>query len=242
MSNQTYIPNTKYLIKTKNGFEPFEGISRTSDTIKESRKIVFLDSSSITCTDDHIVYTTKGPTQAKDIKIGDDVVSDNNKIKSVVEIIELVLNDVYDIFNTPSHTILANDCVVHQCDELAFVNRRIALEFWTSVFPTLSCLSGDTYVLNSVDGYRRIDSYLEDGVHYTPGNYYKVLGENIWGLDGVEELSHFYISPESETLKITTSSGFKVEVTLKHPLYLQYRGMVEAKDLKVGDKVMVNYV
>ena len=83
--------------------------------------------------------------------------------KSKVTKITLVkLKNVYDIFNTPSHQIYANSTNVSQCDELAFVNRRIALEFWTSVFPTLSCLSGDTYVLNSVDGYRRIDSYLDE--------------------------------------------------------------------------------
>lgn len=229
--------NEKYDILTYNGWCHFEGIAHNG--AKLGRQFEFDNGNTISATYDHYFKINGERVKCESITIG----TKFNDTNVVSRILENVPVDAYDILavDNDDNSFKANEIESYNCDELAFVNRRIALEFWTSVFPTLSCLSGDTYVLNSVDGYRRIDSYLDENVHYEPGNYYKVFNEDVWGLDGVEELSHLYVSPESDTLKITTKSGFKVEATLNHPIFVQYRGMVEANNLHVGDKVMVNY-
>lgn len=233
---QIYYPNKRYEINTVNGWEAFEGIVKTQYTNKAAVEFLYESGNKLVCTDDHKIYSENGLVPASILKVGDKVEADNNQYESIVDISHTSLDTVYDIFNSESHTILANTTNVSQCDELAFVNRRIALEFWTSVFPTLSCLVGGTYVLNPVDGYRRIDSYVE-GLEVAKGEYYKVHNEKIWGMSGIENLSHVYISPETETFVITTESGYRVEVTHNHPLYVEGKGMTFAKDIVFGDAI-----
>jgi hypothetical protein len=61
----------------------------------------------------------------------------------------------------------------------------------------------------------------------------------------MEETSHGYVSPESDTLIIKTKHGHMVEVTLKHPLYIQNTEiseggeMIQAKKLSLGDKLRI---
>lgn len=233
---QIYYPNKRYEINTVNGWEAFEGIVKTQYTNKAAVELLYESGNKLVCTDDHKIYSENGLVPASILKVGDKVEANNNQYETIVDISHTSLDTVYDIFNSESHTILANTTNVSQCDELAFVNRKIALEFWTSVFPTLSCLTGDTYVLNPQDGYRRIDSYV-DGINISKGDYYKVHGEQIWGMSGKEDISHVYISPETETLVVVTQSGYRVEVTKNHPLYVEDKGMVKACDITIGDSI-----
>ena len=179
------------------------------------------------------------------LKVGDKLDTDTIDIfLTVTDIKENIEVDAFDILGVDNieNTFIANKLKTQNCDELAFVQRRIALEFWTSVFPTLSCLVGSTYILNPVDGYRRLDSYLDEITKdYKKGDYYKVHDEYTWGMNGIESISHLYISPDTDTLKVRTLTGYEVEVTLKHPMFvtniddeLDNGSMIPAKLLEVG--------
>ena len=135
---QQLVTNFKYEIQTKNGWENFSGIVQTKEN-KPAVELVYESGNNLICTLDHRVYTSEGEKYAKDIKINDKVETINKNIFEVVaDIKEHNLPIVYDIFNSDSHTIIANTSNVHQCDELAFVSHRIANAFWTSIFPVLS--------------------------------------------------------------------------------------------------------
>lgn len=113
-------------------------------------------------------------------------------------------------------------------------------ELWKGLYPTLSCVVGGTKVLLD-DGFHDIEELCKG---YVPGDYFSLSGK-IFGKDGLEELSHGYVSPESETLKITTTHGLQLEVTHKHPLWTidatAGGKMVQAQNLHVGDYLRVQH-
>lgn len=230
------IKNNKFEIFTEYGWNDFEGISYNGK--KLGRRITFVDNTSISATYEHPFNVYGEKVICETLKEGDSLETFDKQlleIKSIEENVEVSAYDILAVDNKDT-TFYASKIKTNNCDELAFVHRRIALEFWTSIFPTLSCIVGGTYVLNPQDGYRRIDSYMEEVTdNYKKGDYYKLCNERIWGMDGVENVSHLYISPETDTLKITTLSGYKVEVTLNHPLYVEGRGMIAAKELRIGE-------
>lgn len=113
-------------------------------------------------------------------------------------------------------------------------------ELWKGLYPTLSCIVGGTKVLMD-DGFHDIEEFCAG---HEVGDYFQLSG-NIFGKDGLEPLSHGYVSPESETLKITTRHGLELEVTDKHPLWVidESAGgkMVQAQHLRVGDHLRVQH-
>lgn len=113
-------------------------------------------------------------------------------------------------------------------------------ELWKGLYPTLSCVAGDTKVLLS-DGFYEIDELCSGRAI---GDYFE-LTNNVYGKHGLEPLSHGYVSPESETLKIKTRHGIELEVTKKHPLWALNAkdggSMVQAQNLKIGDHLRVQH-
>lgn len=101
-------------------------------------------------------------------------------------------------------------------DEFAFVKTHLQEEFWTSVLPTLSCLSGDTLIFTQ-DGLKEIEEFHKEK---NVGDYFEIKGLATWGIGGRERVSHGYVSPESETQIITNLWGMEVEATLKHPFWV----------------------
>lgn len=136
---QSYKGNNKYEILTPNGWEEFEGIIKNFNITKKSRMIELEGGTVITATMDHRFYDKCGEELVcEDIVLGDDLKTSFGDLK-VISIEEGTFNTTYDIFNATNHVILVNGGVYsHQCDELAFVEPRIAKEFWTSLSPTLS--------------------------------------------------------------------------------------------------------
>ncbi len=125
-------------------------------------------------------------------------------------------------------------------DEFAFVRPGIADDFWTAIYPTLSCLVGDTLVLTD-EGYKTIDSFHHNKAI---GDYFEIENVNVWGKHGIEPVSHGYVSPESETKIIETRRGFTVEATLKHPLYVASSSggsMKETKNITIDDYLRIDY-
>lgn len=113
-------------------------------------------------------------------------------------------------------------------------------ELWKGLYPTLSCVAGDTKVLLN-DGFYEIDELCSG---HTIGDYFE-LTNDVYGKHGLERLSHGYVSPESETLKIKTRHGIELEVTKKHPLWVLNAkdggSMVQAQNLKIGDHLRVQH-
>ncbi len=123
-------------------------------------------------------------------------------------------------------------------DEAALID--IAEDLWTVAYPTLACLAGDTRVLTP-NGFQQIKDFHENR---NVGDYFPIDGLEVWGKNGLESVSHGYVSPENETLKIKTKMGREVEATPSHPLYkLCSTGgeMVKAKDLNLGDPLRVDF-
>lgn len=230
--SQNFVKNERYQVKTPHGWSDFEGV-----TVSYHNHALKLDygSNAITATGPHKIFTdgSDNPTKASELKVGD-VLTGNS-----IEAIDEVRHDdqpsaYYDLFNVENkdHSYIANDIKVSNSDELAFAQPRVAREMWASVFPTLSCLAPDTYVLGD-HGYMKIKHYFSG--QEVPGEYFKIFNHNLYTHRFKKEpLSHGYVSPASETLIVTTKTGYQVEVTPKHPL-LTPNGMIPAKNLSAGD-------
>lgn len=237
---QHFVKNEKYLIETPYGWEDFEGVVMTIG----SHDMVTIDTDgdkSITTTLEHKLYNpnTKTPIIAGSLSIGDSVHTTDGE-ERVVSISNSQNNVVYDIFNSETHTINANEINNLQCDEMAFAKKRVARELWSSVFPTLSCLHPDTYVLGQY-GFMKIKHYFSG--KEVPGEYFKFIGEYIYGgTGGSEGLSHGYVSPSSSTIKLKTVTGYSIEVTPNHPLCIDHLGnMVPSKDIQCSDSLRCDF-
>lgn len=134
---QNLIVNHKYKIKTKFGWEDFRGIVKTEEN-KKSLKLTYKSGNFLSCTLDHRIHSEHGLKKAQDIIKGERIVTIDDTFEVVDTIEYFTLPVVYDIFNSESHTIIANTTHITQCDELSFVSHRIAHAFWTSIFPVLS--------------------------------------------------------------------------------------------------------
>lgn len=126
-------------------------------------------------------------------------------------------------------------------DEFAFVQPNIADAFWASNYPTISCLPKDTIILTE-NGFEEIGDYIPDGSQ--KGDYIEINDLSVYGKNGIEKASHFYVSPKSETKIIRTRYGLKHESTLDHPILTLDKSGVDMKksqDIKIGDYVRVDY-
>lgn len=233
-----YKNNSKYLIKTINGWENFNGIIKTENANKKAIKITTENNKQIITTIDHTLFSNDNKIQSKNLSVGDllDTIDGPEKI---IKLEDTTIQNTYDIHNSDSHTILGNSIKSSNCDELSFVRNRIAQDFWASVFPTISCLSKDTVVLSQEHGYQQIKKYFDNK---EIGDYFEMSNFNLWAKNGYEEVSHGYVSPESDTLIIKLENGQFVEVTHNHPLYCKRNKnakMTKAINLKVGDHLRI---
>lgn len=147
MLNQGFASNNKYEILTPFGWEDFTGVIKNEGANKASIRIQTGSGRFLKLTEDHRLFDqNRNEIRACDIKIGT-LLSTESGIEEVVSIEELILEDTYEIFNSESHTILANGFESHQCDEFAFVRPHIQEEFWESIFPTLS--TGGSCIISS---------------------------------------------------------------------------------------------
>lgn len=111
-------------------------------------------------------------------------------------------------------------------------------ELWLGLWPTLSCLVGKTRVFTDTGIYAIEDFHKDREI----GEYFELDGIKVFGKHGLEPLSHGYVSPESDTIKVETKNGFEVEGTLKHPLWvLNSNGgaMKQIQDIRIGDYLRI---
>lgn len=239
---QHFALNSTYKILTDNGWEDFVGVVKNKNSNKSGFRITTSNRQYLECTCDHRIFLNGIMQPAYKAIVGDSL-HFNGSPTQIVSIENIFMKDTYDIFRSESNTIRANGFNVHQCDELAFVDRKISWDFWTAVFPALSCLVAGTKVLGE-DGFRPIEYYFDDTMQI--GDYVE-KEIPVWTMRGMQNTSHVYISPESATYKITTESGYEVEVTENHPLFsitasTGIKGkMVKSKELKAGDLLRCDF-
>lgn len=125
-------------------------------------------------------------------------------------------------------------------DEFSYVPQEVSEDFWISNFPTISCLPASTFILTD-SGYQQLGNYIPKDSKV--GGYYEIENLKVWGKEGLEKVSHFYVSPHSKTNIISTTHGLEHESTLEHPVYVVNEngiGMVRSKNIKIGDSVRVD--
>lgn len=116
--------NSKYLIKTTNGFKEFDGIVKSQ--YKEGLKIYFDDNSFISVTKNHR-FVDKELKLAQDLKVNDII---NNK--KIIKI-ENIISEFYDPFGVHGdNTYLVNGLNNHNCniiliDECVEYNEKIKI-------------------------------------------------------------------------------------------------------------------
>jgi len=136
--NQLYLDNTEYEILTPNGWEDFSGIFLNEGANKSSKKIIFADNTYIIATNEHRFFVSSQEIKVIDITVGIYLDSASGALQ-VMEIVDVMLSNTYEIFNATNHVIIANKIHSHQCDEFAFVQPpEKAKEFWTALSPTLA--------------------------------------------------------------------------------------------------------
>lgn len=159
--------NNDYEILTPYGWESFDSIFKNESINIKSRRIIFDDGSCITATLDHRFFQNNVEIKVCDIEVGYILDATPNN-KQVTDIIDIILEDTYEIFNTPSHTIFVNNIVSHQCDEFGFVKDNIANDFWGSIQPTLST-GGQCIITSTPNGDKNLFAQLwrgaENGVN-----------------------------------------------------------------------------
>ena len=115
-------------------------------------------------------------------------------------------------------------------------------DLWIGLQPTLSCLTEDTFIFTD-DGIKKIKDLMPcDNIEGSIENLPKSI--SIYGRDGYEEATKYFISKPSPVLKFTTKRGYAVETTEKHPLWklTSNAGKMEvASKLKIGDFLRVDY-
>ena len=124
-------------------------------------------------------------------------------------------------------------------DEAAFIEN--VQDIWTAAAPTISCVTKDTIILTN-KGFKKISDLIPKDKN--PGDYFSLDTDLIYGKNGLEPISHGYISPKSITIKIKTQKGLTLECTENHPLYTLTSSigqMTKSKDLSLGDFLRVDH-
>lgn len=121
--DQKFIRNVEWEVEGINGWEDFKGIREINGNF--SIYCIYLnDGSWIKCTGEHILYTEENEEiQAKDVKIGMKILTSGG-FYYVSNIIPSFSAVVYDFIDTDTNTILTNNVVSHNCDELANIDNK----------------------------------------------------------------------------------------------------------------------
>lgn len=131
--------NTNYEILTPTGWQDFRGV-KLKEAPQQLYNLVLEGGKHVRATADHYFFVNDIKIQLKNIKIGDKIDCDQTAL-SVIDIILSDIEDVFDIIEVSDkkHQFFVSDCIITKnCDELAFVEKRIAEEFWSAISPTLA--------------------------------------------------------------------------------------------------------
>ena len=116
--------NGNYKIKTPYGWQPFDGVKKVG--FQKTLKITLKNGNEISCTPDHLIYTSLfSHKKAGDLKVGDLVYTTEFDVP-IVKIEEGLEQDVYDVLEVGQHNIFyANNILVHNCEFIGQSNSLI---------------------------------------------------------------------------------------------------------------------
>lgn len=133
-----FVENVDYEILTPSGWKNFRGITKVDN--KLTYRIKLSTNEVVEATKDHYFFIKNKKIKVKDLTVGEFIDTVKGQVK-IIEIKELKETDVYDIIevNDINHQFIVNNCfITKNCDEFAYVEPNIAVEFWTSISPTLA--------------------------------------------------------------------------------------------------------
>lgn len=133
-----FAENNDYEILTPSGWKDFRGVSKVSK--KLTYRITLSSGELIEATKSHYFFIGNKRIKVEDLTVGKFIDTIHGP-KEILEITPLTETDVYDIIEVKdeNHQFIVNDCfITKNCDEFAFVPPNIAVEFWTSISPTLA--------------------------------------------------------------------------------------------------------
>lgn len=133
-----FAENTEYEILTPSGWKDFRGITFSGK--KTTHRLTLSNDMIVEATPGHFFFIDNKKIKLKDLSIGEMIDTDTGTA-SIVSIDKLVPADVYDIVEVDDilhRYIINNGLITKNCDEFAYVEPNIAVEFWTSISPTLS--------------------------------------------------------------------------------------------------------
>jgi len=131
-----FVENNEYEILTPTGWKDFRGVSCAGEKITYN---IVTDNNSINATLGHYFFINNERRKVADLLVGD-IIETNNTHEKIISITENPSSVVYDIIEVDedNHKFIANNITTKNCDEFAFVPPNIAIEFWTSISPTLA--------------------------------------------------------------------------------------------------------
>lgn len=232
-------------VLTPDGFKDFEGVKKVKKDYV--LKITLENEQQILCSGGHQLFVkrkkqeftqedTEGFLFADLIEPFNMLIKTRNDDYQTVLCVEKICNpqDMFDLVNVKDgYRYYTNDILSHNCAHVEGID-----ELWLGLWPTLSCLVGNTKVFTDKGIFAIEDFHKGRSV----GEYFEIDGWQVYGKNGLERLSHGYVSPESDTIKLTTKHGYNVEGTLKHPLWvLDYTGgsMKQIQHIKPGDYLRI---
>jgi intein/homing endonuclease len=241
--------NDKILYLSKNGVKSTNKFKVFYNGKKKLKKITLSDGKIIICTDDHLVMTSHGFSEVKNIKEGDMlyVRKRNNYFKEVkiISIEEIKEDDVYDIgnFETDCYNdegnFLCDDILVHNCIP-EYVRRRDdfkqswkkkedprVAELLEKTFGIL-CVHEDTFISMSDGREVKIKDVTENDKVFSV--YDKTIRPN--------KIINKFKTAIKDGLKITLNNGYEIITSNDHKI-LTYYGYKEAKDLISTDSIAV---
>ena len=239
--NETIKKISDWQVLTPSGWQDFEGVKKVSKPY--ALKITLSDDSFVICSGGHQLYVLEKETDESAHLFADliqpftmSIETKDNGFQTVIDVEKIEEEqELFDLVNVAhGYEYYTNDIVSHNCAHVEGID-----DLWLGLWPTLSCLVGTTRVFTN-KGVFKIEDFHKDRAI---GEYFEMAaGWEVYGKDGLEPLSHGYVSPDSETRKLTTKHGYEVEATLKHPLWrLDSVGgsMCPTKDLQIGDYLRI---
>lgn len=159
----------------------------------------------------HTIYTTKGWTLAKNLKVGDELLNKNEKITKIISL-ETIKEDVlvYHILNVNNtYNYFANDLLVHNYS-----------------FYVFSCFPADTKITLTNGTYKNIEDIAVGEEVMTYNEKTQLTETGVVGDLKVHEV---------DTLIDLSFGDIELTTTPEHPFFVKNTGWVTAENLKVND-------
>lgn len=133
-----FAENNDYEILTPTGWQDFRGLTRVEG--KQTFRITIQDGNFVEATAGHNFSVNGKKVTVSNLKVNDfiDTVTGPQMITSIEPLGNATVYDVIEVNDTKHQFIVNVSFLSFNCDEFSFLRPSIALEFWTSIMPTLS--------------------------------------------------------------------------------------------------------